>query len=92
MVKNGDLRPDRKASLLEIGFVFDRHEDAWNQSFEELRLFKSGALIDPEREDLQKWCKWCDTQMQSEKRGRLRADRKARLQQIGFVFDVREDA
>ncbi|KAJ1486856.1 hypothetical protein T484DRAFT_1890083 [Baffinella frigidus] len=106
----GDLRADRKARLLEIGFVFGRLEEAWDQSLEELRVvaagnggddlkstrgIKSGHGVahvprtDPARPQLGKWCAW---QRNLEQLGELRADRKARLLEIGFVFDFWEDA
>ncbi|KAJ1472545.1 hypothetical protein T484DRAFT_1839932 [Baffinella frigidus] len=94
--KLGRLRADRKTRLLEIGFVFDLQEVAWQQSFEELRLFAKAnegvshvSHSDPERPELGTWCRKQRTQ---EKRGSLRADRKARLLEIGFDFDRQEVA
>ena len=47
----------------QIGFVFDHREDAWEQSFQELRLFAKDnggkahvATLDPKRQELGRWC------------------------------------
>ncbi|KAJ1472546.1 hypothetical protein T484DRAFT_1975134 [Baffinella frigidus] len=94
--KRGTLRENRKDRLLKIGFVFDFHEEAWEQSFEELLLLAkaNGGAAHVPRGDSERRAlgSWCGTQKGLEKKGELRADRQDRLREIGFVFDPFETA
>ena len=47
----------------QVGFVFEHREDAWEQSFEELRLVAKAnggqahvSTLDLERRELAEWC------------------------------------
>jgi hypothetical protein len=100
------LRRDRKTQLNNIGFVwvekntpdeigtaiFDRK---WDANFATLLTFQKqwGHLIVPNNyvED-PALGHWVSTQRQKYKIGELRSDRLARLQKIGFTFDLEVNA
>ncbi|KAJ1482958.1 hypothetical protein T484DRAFT_1951024, partial [Baffinella frigidus] len=88
--RRGKLGAGRKARLLEIGFVFEILEDAWDKSLEELRVVAAGtggiahvSRLDTDRPELGTWCL---KQRNIEECGEIREDRKDRLLEIGFVF------
>ena len=95
----GRLRTDRKARLDELGFIWDAREAAWEAMFDELKRYKeehgdcnvrtgTGYKEHPQP----KLAAWVAKQRKLQKEGRLRADRKARLDELGFVWDTLEAA
>ena len=91
---NGELSPERIARLDEIGFVWNLYDRDWEEMFGQLVAYKErfgdiGELIDwKENAALGKWC---SRQRQFFKKGRLSAERIARLEELGFVWDLARD-
>ncbi|WP_257615700.1 helicase associated domain-containing protein, partial [Chlamydia suis] len=92
--KKGKLAEDRIARLEEIGFVWDVIEEAWEENFLALKRFQEehGHCKVPQRY-LQnpQLASWVSTQRCAFKKGKLSEDKIARLEEIGFVWDVREE-
>ncbi|WP_257616739.1 helicase associated domain-containing protein, partial [Chlamydia suis] len=93
--KKGKLAEDRVARLEEIGFVWDVLEEEWKKNFLELHRFREEhghcnvPSVYPQNPSLGVWV--CD-QRENFKKGKLAEDRIARLEEIGFVWDVLEEA
>ncbi|WP_231911662.1 DEAD/DEAH box helicase [Chlamydia suis] len=93
--KSGELSEDRIARLEELGFVWDVTEEAWEKNFLELKRFQEGhghckvPNRYPQNPFLGVWV--CD-QRERFKKGKLAEDRIARLEELGFVWYVTEEA
>ncbi|WP_080132990.1 DEAD/DEAH box helicase [Chlamydia suis] len=93
--KKGDLSEDRIARLEELGFVWDVFEEVWEKNFLELQRFREEhghckvPHRYPENPDLGSWV---SVQRKNFKKGKLSEGRIARLEEIGFVWDVTEEA
>ena len=93
--KKGDLSEDRIARLEELGFVWDVFEEVWEKNFLELKRFQEEhghckvPRGYPENPDLGCWVKH---QREYFKSAKLAEDRIARLEEIGFVWNVHEAA
>jgi hypothetical protein len=94
--KKDTLLPDRKAKLDEIGFVWQGsidNDQRWNDMFARMKAYrkKNGhcrVLIGgPNIQDRQ-LSQWVQYQRSCHKKGTLRPDRKAKLDEIGFVWQV----
>ena len=89
----GELSPERVEALDAIGMVWGNLPDtAWNEAWELAReyYFANGDLLVPDSLmiggfDLGKWVAY---QRNRRKSGKLLADRVARLEEIGMVWDV----
>jgi hypothetical protein len=84
-----DVLPvERKRRLDKIGFVWDRRDNLWEQNFAALLKFKrrQGHCRVPVlyKEGGSKLGWWVVTQRRS--RGEMSAERRARLNKIGFVW------
>ncbi|WP_080126619.1 DEAD/DEAH box helicase [Chlamydia suis] len=93
--KKGDLSEDRIARLEELGFVWYVFEEAWEKNFLELKRFQEERghcnvpSVYPENPDLGSWV---SVQRKTFKSSELSEDRIARLEELGFVWDVTEEA
>jgi hypothetical protein len=95
----GRLRTDRKARLDELKFIWDAREAAWEAMFDELKRYKEEHRHCNVRTDTRykehpqpKLAAWLNKQRKLQKEGRLRADRKARLDELKFIWDTLEAA
>jgi hypothetical protein len=85
--KEGRLRADRQTRLDELGFVWNTLDAAW---FIELKRYKEEYGDCNVR---QKWrhnlklAAWVSFQRVQERAGKLSAERKARLDELGFDWD-----
>jgi predicted secreted Zn-dependent protease len=84
------MSADRKARLDELGFVWDALATQWEQGFEQLQTFvrENGHCRVPNTyvtTDGLKLGQWVGVQRQN--KDRLGADRKARLDELGFAWD-----
>lgn len=87
-LSRGMLTPDRKIRLDEIGFIWDALDFNWEERFSELVAYKA----DHRNVDVPKnWPSglgtWVSNQRVSEKKGVISPERKARLEEVGFVWD-----
>ncbi|MEB2690595.1 DEAD/DEAH box helicase [Chlamydia suis] len=93
--KKGKLAEDRIARLEEIGFVWDIFEEGWEENFLELQRFREeyGHCKVPTRYPQNpRLASWVSHQRADFKEGKLSEDKIARLEEIGFVWDVTEEA
>jgi hypothetical protein len=87
------LSPERVAQLNELRFVWNTLDLAWETMFAELQLYKEqfGDCKIP-----QSWAenpglgRWVNTQRQRRRKGALSAEREARLDSLGLVWEVKK--
>ena len=90
--RKGDLSVEKKARLEELGFVFNPFEAAWETMFAELKRYKErfGDCNVPknwsENPGLAAWL-----EKQRQKKDGMTAERKARLDALGVVWDAFAD-
>jgi hypothetical protein len=88
------MSPERKARLGALGFIWDRHEAQWEEGIEYLKAYVSEhghcrvpyAHVTSEGYRLGQW-----VQSQRNKKASISAERKTRLDCLGFVWDVLAD-
>lgn len=88
--KSGKLSPERVVLLDEIGFDWNPFATQWEDMFNELTAYcsKHGDANVPQRPRTPLG-RWVRVQRESLKSGRLTDEHKARLDEIGFVWDMR---
>lgn len=88
--KNGELSSERIALLDEIGFDWDPFSTQWETMFNELTAYYSEhSHVNVPQRPRTPLGRWVRVQRESLKNGRLTDDHKARLDEIGFVWDMR---
>ena len=88
----GKLPPDRIAHLAQLGFVWDAMAAAWEQMFAELTCYKQihrDCSVPTQWQGNPKLGSWCSVQRRTHRRKKLSEDRVTRLEQLGFVWDLR---
>lgn len=88
--RNGDLSLERIALLDGVGFDWDPFASQWEIMFKELLeyLVENGNVNVPQRPRTSLG-RWVRVQRESLKNGRLTSAHKARLDEIGFVWDMK---
>ena len=87
-LERGELNPDRKRRLDEVGFVWGFRDTKWNEGFSELLSYKAehGNVNVPAN-----WPSglgaWVNTQRGRKKQGIISADQVQRLEAIGFDWE-----
>jgi superfamily II DNA or RNA helicase len=91
--KAGTLKPERGQALNQIGFDWDPRESKWQGMYERLKKYAvtHGHCCPPRSED-RELAHWVYEQRFAYPLGRLSVDRKQKLDEIGFVFNVPEGA
>ena len=93
--KEDKLDAEKIKQLDELGFVWDTLDQAWETQFQELVAYKQehgNCLV------LDKWEKnkqlgtWVGRQRVTRKRGKLENERIRRLDELGFVWDIRKQS
>ena len=93
---NGSLGEEKISLLESIGIVWDKYDLQWNTQYNLLRDYltdKDNSLYPLSRlprlggYDIYHWC---TTQISQYKKGRLTSDRKNLLEQLGFVWNMKE--
>ena len=90
--KANRLTAERKAKLDSIGFVWEPDEQKWNEMFEKLKAYKRNhgdCLVPVDYAKDKQLGYWVSTQRR--KTNKLAAERKAKLDSIGFVWEVKPD-
>ncbi|MBF0294906.1 MAG: helicase associated domain-containing protein [Magnetococcales bacterium] len=91
----GSLPEAWVARLEGLGFVWDPVEKRWNDGFVALTAFHAGQghfHVPGEWPPFPELPEWVKAQRTAREKGRLPADKLARLEAIGFVWDAREAA
>ncbi|MBV2364246.1 DEAD/DEAH box helicase [Streptomonospora nanhaiensis] len=87
----GILDEDRRQALEEIGMVWEPRDAAWEENFAsaaEVSRAAGGRLNPPRDHPI---AKWVYHQRYLRRRGELPADRRARLDSIGMVWDPKDE-
>ncbi len=85
--KAGRLAKDRIRQLESIGFEWTpTREQTWEELFSELGKWKSRGFKVPAK--VQPLQTWANEQRRMHRKGRLRPDRRRRLKEIGFPFEL----
>ena len=83
---------DRIAKLNSIGFIWDYLEDSWTNYFEKYIKFKKESHNEPYRSSKIKTdvelARWIGTQRAKYVKGNISQDRIAKLNSIGFIWDI----
>ena len=89
-----DLSPDRLEKLDDLGFVWDTKTEAWEEGFSKLQAFKDREghckVTQKHKEDGFSLGGWVNSQRQSQ--DSLSPERKLRLDELGFVWNVLAEA
>ena len=91
-VKKTACPPERKARLDALGFVWDVLADQWEEGFQHLAAFVRehghcrvlATHVTADGYPLGQWVK-----VQRRRKDRMSAERKTRLDALGFVWDTR---
>lgn len=87
-LKNGELSPDRKRRLDEIGFIWDYRTTKWEKGFSELLSYKAKhGNVDVPANWPTGLGAWVNTQRGRKKQGIISADQVQRLEEIGFDWE-----
>ena len=93
-LQNVRMTSGRKSLLDKIGFCWDVGESAWQQNYAYLKEFQElnghCMVSNNELDDDNKLYRWMFRQRDDLKKGRLTAERKKLLDEIGFCRDVVE--
>ncbi|CAB9506432.1 helicase [Seminavis robusta] len=86
--RDGVIDPDRARRLLDAGLpIVVENEQSWNSRYERIKALDGSAWQDvPKHADLEKWGR---LQLILEERNKLAADRRSKLEAIGFCNNER---
>ena len=95
--RHGKLRPERREKLESLGFMFETvyvshaQHVPWEQRFDELKAYRAehGHIRVSERED-KKLAGWVHRQRERHRHGKLRPERREKLESLGFDFSPRQ--
>ena len=89
------LSPEQISRLDSIGFSWDPRTEQWEESFAALKKFhkSEGHARVPQRLNVDgvKLGVWANLQRQFNNKGELSAERRDRLENLGFIWDPRQD-
>ena len=91
--RRGTLRANESRRLKSLGVDWDPHEVAWQQQFDALRNFmrvRGHCEIPRNSPEYQSLGSWASTQRNHKRLGKLKPERLALLQSIGFTWDPAE--
>jgi predicted helicase len=82
----------RRRRLDEIGFMWSPHEDDWEENFAALKVYRlsTGHCLVPARHEQEGFPLGTWVRIQRRFSDSMSADRRKRLKEIGFVWDVLE--
>jgi Helicase associated domain len=87
----GSLAADRQIRLANIGFVWHQHEASWESKLLALQAYYARhpdlrGCVPPKGGEFKSLAQWLRNQRSLSRRGQLRQDRSAQLQNIGVVW------
>ena len=89
----GKLTTEREKRLNEIGFCWNLLERDWEQAFEKLRLYKEekgNCNVPKGYKDDPSLATWVSNQRATKKKGKLATEKKKKLDEISFCWDLKE--
>jgi Fe2+ transport system protein FeoA len=90
MEKEGKLPPERRQRLEALGFVWNTKVERWERMFAELIAYKAAhghCQVPRDWSENKQLGTWVGRQRDWAKNGRLSAERRQRLDALGFVWD-----
>jgi len=93
--KDGQIGTEQKARLDELGFVWNIKDVAWETKFSELRRYWAqfgDCNVPDEWRENPRLGKWVQNQRAQHKAGKLSPTRRVRLDELGFVWDIKDAA
>ena len=91
--KRGTISANRKIQLDEVGFIWDVLNSAWESKFTELKRYRdehSDCNVPAVWRENPKLGAWVRTQRIVNNEGKLAPTRKARLDALGFAWELRK--
>lgn len=91
--KKGRLEKERIEKLEDIGFIWERHNTAWNEKFDKLVEFKKRyghCDVPPGWPGHPKLAEWTYQQRKHKKNGKMPNERIKRMEKIGFKWTLKE--
>jgi hypothetical protein len=93
LARRGDILPARRARLEEFGFDFKlRERGNWERGYASLVAFRAlhgHARVATSYSADRKLASWANNQRALARSGKMTRERRARLEQIGFIFALR---
>lgn len=89
--RRGDLPPDRRQKLIDVGLDWNPHDTKWNGNFAKLSAFhKSCGHWDPpgDSSEMCRLATWIDIQRSAHRKGQLSPDRVKALNELGFPWSA----
>ena len=91
--KRGKLETERIERLEKAGFVWERHNEAWEQKFEKLIQFKNKeghCDVPPGWTEFPKLAEWTYQQRKHKKNGKMPPERIKRMEDLGFKWTLKK--
>jgi superfamily II DNA or RNA helicase len=91
--KKGELSTERLDRLKQLGFIWEAHQQTWETQFEKLLTYRKehGDCLLPDKWVTDKTlANWVGNQRQRRKNETINGDRIRRLDEIGFVWEVKK--
>lgn len=90
--KKGELKRDIVTKLEALGFIWDIRESHWEEMYQKLIAYKNkhGDCNVPRGNVESELGKWVSRQRSDYKRGKIKRDRKIRLETLGFIWDTKQ--
>jgi len=91
--KHGKMSASRAAQLDALGMEWDTNSDVWEQRFKELKEYKrheGHTEVPASYKENRALAMWVSTQRRIHKSNQLTAERKRRLESIGFLWEPNE--
>jgi Helicase associated domain len=91
----GKLSPARKLRLDSLGFVWDIKDSNWDARFNELKRYRDrigDCNVPIQWKESPQLSKWIRNQRALKRAGKLSPPRKARLDELGFLWELKDPA
>jgi len=94
MKKNGRLRKDREVRLTDLGVVWERSVQQWEDKYSLLVRYREREgdcnVMRSHREDGENLGTWLDKQRQKKRSGKLLVEQESRLTSLGVIWERRK--
>jgi superfamily II DNA or RNA helicase len=83
--KSGRISLEKILKLESIGFIWDLHEDSWNEFYEQIVEHNQNNQFEPDQNTYPTLYRWFQIQKRLIKNGTLKGDRLIKLQSINYI-------